>query len=199
MDSPEGLVLETKISNGEHFVDNEDIWINMSGDGESESGVHATGIALDGGIYEILDLGKLDDLVELASDVHALHPHDGALEEDVLPSGEVGVESRSDLDEHPHATGYLTDSAVWAEDLREKLENGRLACPVGTHDSEGVPHADVERNIPDGPEFLLAERGAHVGPHKVPRDRWDQVAEAVVHLPSAKFLPHSVKPNTSRH
>ena len=47
-------------------------------------------VAFDRSVEELLDLGKGNDLVELARDLLSRHPKDGAVEEDVLAAGSSG-------------------------------------------------------------------------------------------------------------
>ena len=75
----------------------------MRGDGEGEPQLHAARVALDRRVDEPLDLGELDDLVELALDLAPPHAEDRAVEEDVLAAGQVGVEAGADLEQRADA------------------------------------------------------------------------------------------------
>jgi|SRR5665213_2870249 len=165
----------------------------MARDCEAQSGVHAAGIALDGRVDEVLDFGELNDLIELPSDIDAFHAHDGTLQKHVLPASQVGVETCGDFDKHTHAAVDFPYPAIGTEDLGEELEDRRLASTIGPHYSESLTHTNVERNVTDSPEFLLAKRGTSTYANKPPRNRWDQVTEAVMNLTATKFLPNSVK------
>ena len=46
-----------------------------------------------------LDLGELDDLVELPPHLPVGHAEDGAVEEDVLPAGQLRVEPGPDFEQ----------------------------------------------------------------------------------------------------
>ena len=63
-DLVEALVRETLVADGEHLVDEEDVGIDVHGDGEAEAHVHAGRVGLDRGVDELLEPGELDDLVE---------------------------------------------------------------------------------------------------------------------------------------
>ena len=63
------LPLERAVADGEHFVDQQDFRLQVRGDGERQPHVHAAGVALHRGVDELLDLGEVDDLVELARDL----------------------------------------------------------------------------------------------------------------------------------
>ena len=56
--------LKLGVADRQDFVDNENLGLEMGGDGEGEAHIHAARIALDRRIEESLDFGEGDDLVE---------------------------------------------------------------------------------------------------------------------------------------
>ncbi len=70
----EALLLELRVADGEHLVDEQDLGLEVGGDGEREPHVHAARVALDRGVEEPLDAGEVDDGVELAVDLRRLMP-----------------------------------------------------------------------------------------------------------------------------
>ena len=50
-----------------HFVNEQNILVEMRGNSECQSYVHSTRVMLHRSVNKLLDLGKADDLVELAS------------------------------------------------------------------------------------------------------------------------------------
>ena len=65
----EALVGEAFVADGEHFVDEQDVGIDVDRDGEAEAHVHAGRVGLHRRIDEVLHLGELDDLVEPLRDL----------------------------------------------------------------------------------------------------------------------------------
>ena len=61
----QALLLEFRVADGEHLVDQQDLGFEVGRDGERQAHVHAARVALDGRVEETLDTGELDDLVEL--------------------------------------------------------------------------------------------------------------------------------------
>ena len=55
-------------------------------------------------IDELRDFGEGDDLIELAPYFAASHAKNGAVEVHVLPSGELGMKSRSDFQQRSDAS-----------------------------------------------------------------------------------------------
>ena len=62
------------VADGKDFVDQQDLGVQVSGNGEGKSHVHAAGIALDRRVDELLDLGEIHDRVELATDFGPFMP-----------------------------------------------------------------------------------------------------------------------------
>ena len=61
------LLLEDIIADTQDLIDDENVGINMSRDRKSEPRIHARGIAFDRSIDELLDPGKVDDLIDFRS------------------------------------------------------------------------------------------------------------------------------------
>ena len=99
----EALLLEGDVADRQHLVDEQDLRLEVGGDGEGQADVHAAGVVLDGRVEELLDFGEGDDLVELAVDLGALHAEDRAVEIDVLAAGELGMEAGADLEQRADA------------------------------------------------------------------------------------------------
>src|SRR3982751_3959991 len=95
----QALALEFGISDGEHFIDDQNFGFELRRHGEGEPYVHAGGVALYGCIEEPLHIGESNDLVEFAANLAAAHSQNGAVHEDILASGKVGMKSRSNLQE----------------------------------------------------------------------------------------------------
>ena len=65
------LALEVLVADGEHLVDDQDVGVDVDGDGEPESDVHAGRVVLHRRVDEALEPGEVDDLVELAVELLA--------------------------------------------------------------------------------------------------------------------------------
>src|SRR5207244_3839591 len=73
------LLLKCRIPYRKHLVDNQYLRLEMSGHREREAKIHAAGIALDGRIDKLLDLGKRHDFIEMLADVGTTHSQNGAV------------------------------------------------------------------------------------------------------------------------
>ena len=81
----EALLLEVRVADGEHLVDEQDLGLEVRRDREREAQVHARRVALDRRVEELRRPGELDDLVEACDSISRRRmPEDGAGEVDVL-------------------------------------------------------------------------------------------------------------------
>ena len=56
--------LEALVADGEHLVDEQDLGLDVGGDGEAEAHEHARRVVLHRRVDELLEPGELDDVVE---------------------------------------------------------------------------------------------------------------------------------------
>ena len=148
---PNALVAEASVADGKHLVDEQDVRFHVGGDGETQAGLHAAGIALHRRVDELAYAGELDDLVFLGLDFPAFHPQDGAVEVKILPAGQVSVEPGSDLDQGRKPPIHHRSAAVGAQNARKDLEQGALAGAVGTDDPQRRSMLDAEGQVAQGP------------------------------------------------
>jgi len=92
-DSAEALLLERAITDGEHFVDQQDVGIEVCGDREAEPDVHARRVPLHRHVDKRCNARKLDDLFELGRDLAAPHAQNRAAQVNVLAARELRVEA----------------------------------------------------------------------------------------------------------
>ena len=91
------LALEFGIAHREHFVHDEDLRFEVRGHGEAQANPHAAAVAFYRGIDVVLDTAEGDDLVQLGVHLGLTHAEDGAVEVDVVPAGELGMEAGAHL------------------------------------------------------------------------------------------------------
>ena len=180
----EALFLELGIADGEDFIDNEDIGIEVSGHGEGEADIHAAGVAFDRGIEEFFDFGELDDFGEFGFNFGARHAEDGAIEEDVFATREFGVEAGTDLEETGDAAFDFDVARGGFGDAAEDFEESAFAGAVAADDADDFAWLDIEGEIFEGPEFFAGgfflEGAIFPGADGVEEGGFEAMAEAVV-------------------
>jgi len=185
----DALLLESDVADAQHFVDEEDVRVEVSRNRKPEAGIHARGIPLDRCVDEFLDAGKVDNRVELARNLGARHSHDRALQIDVLAARQIGVKAGGDLDQRTDASVQLNPTARGSQDLGEELQDGRLAGAVGPDDAERFSRTHLERDVTHRPEFFVGQSLRRTAPRQARHQRRHEIAQAVVALATAKFLP----------
>lgn len=154
VDTAETLRLELRVAHGEHLVDQEHVRLEMRGDREPQPHVHARRVPLDRRVEERLDPRELDDARQLRRDLPLAHAENGAAQEHVLPSRELGVEAGPDLDERGEAAVDRDAAAGRRGDAGQQLQQRALARAVRADDAERGAARHVERHVAQRPERL---------------------------------------------
>ena len=106
----DGFLLELGIADGEDFVHDEDLGFEEGRYGEAQTDSHTGGITLHGGVDIAFTTGEIDDLIQFGLDLITRHAEDGAVHEDILPTGHLAVETGADFQQGAY-TAMGTDSA----------------------------------------------------------------------------------------
>ena len=138
----EALLLKARVADREHLVDDEDLRLEVRGDGEGQPHVHAARVALHRRVDELLDLGERDDLVELPADFRLAHAEDRAVQKDVLPAGQLGVKTGADLEQARHAPAQGDLAGRRRGDPRQDLQQRRFAGAVAADDADDLARAE---------------------------------------------------------
>ena len=151
----EALQAEALVAHRQHLVHEEDLGVDVHGDGEPQPHVHARGVGLDRGVDEVLELGELDDLVETPVDLAAGHAQHDTVDEHVLAPADLGMKARAELDQSrdPSVDAHL--AARRPGDSRHQLQQGALARPVAADDAAGRARRDRQRHVVQRPERLV--------------------------------------------
>ena len=105
-------------------------------------------------VEKFFDLGKRDDLIEFLANFPLRHAEDGAIEEDVLPSGKLGMETGADLEQTRNASPQQNPSLRWFRDTAQDLEQRTFPGAVTADDAQNLALLNLEAHIPERPEFL---------------------------------------------
>jgi hypothetical protein len=142
----QALLLEAGVTHGQHLVDQQDVGLEEGGDGKPESHLHAARVELDLAVHRALDLREVDDAVEALGDLLTGKAQQGAVQVDVLATGQVRVDARPHLDEGADTPGDLQPAGVRVHHPGQDLEQGGLARAVGADQPHRLarPHHQVD-------------------------------------------------------
>src|SRR5208337_1558518 len=136
LDAREALLLESGIANSEDFINDEDLRVHFGSNGECEPRVHARGILLHWCIDEITNFGEVDDTLLSLLHLFLRIAHQQTIEENVLPSGQLGMEARAQLDQRRERPLDLDPPSRGLIYPRDDLQQSTLARTVAPHQTQ---------------------------------------------------------------
>ena len=85
----EALLLEARVADREHLVDQQDLGVDLDRDREREPHRHARGVVLQPHVEELLELGEGDDAVEALARLLAREAEHDRVDHHVVARGQV--------------------------------------------------------------------------------------------------------------
>ena len=184
LETAEALGLELGVPHGQSLVNDQHVGLDAGRDGKGQSHVHAGRVRLHGPVDELANVGKSFDVGKAPGDFLSADAQDGAIEIDVLASGELGVEARAQLQQCSHATSDVDLTGSGRERAAQDLQQRALAGAVAADDTDGLAPAHGEVQPLQRPELAeVLRRGApHQTGQTAHQQLLEQVARAVVKL-----------------
>ena len=182
----EALGLKVRIADRQHLVDEEDLAVQVGGDREGQTDVHAGREPLDLSIEEPLHAGEGDDRVEALTDLLAAHPEQRAVQVHVLAAGQLGMEAGPDLEQAADAPAELDAALGRRSDPVDDLEQGALPCAVAADDADDLSPLDLEAHVVERVELLDLFRLA--GLAETPENRLGRIGRLLLALEDAVGL-----------
>ena len=175
------LALELLVPDGEDFVEQQDVRIQVRRDRKSESHVHARGVVLDRHVHEVPQPGVGDDAVVDGEGFGAREAVDRRVEEDVLLTGQLRMKTGAQLDHAADAdtAAHQHLSAGWPVNAGDDLQQRALAGAVAADERDRLPGRHADRHFAQRPEFLAAR--AVAGTQHPQRARLDVAGVVVQH------------------
>src|SRR6266496_1426104 len=93
------FLLELRVAHGQHFIDNEDLRIQVRGHSECQSHIHATRVMLDGRFEKFLRSREVNNLVKLRVDLAPAHAQDRSVQINILTASEVRMEASANVEQ----------------------------------------------------------------------------------------------------
>src|ERR1019366_9454550 len=159
----EALLLEARVADRQHLIHDQQVGLGEDGDAEREADLHAGGEVLQLLLREVLELCEREYLVDLVTQLRAGESEHSPTEEDVLPSGQLGIEADAQLQERGELTVDAGVSGVGLVDTAQHLEQRALAAPVGSCDAQELTRRDIERDVAQGNQVAITRGAAPMG------------------------------------
>ncbi len=141
------LLLEFDVAAGEGFVDQQNLRIEMGGDGESEASPHSRRVRPHREVEVLPELRELADRFRELGQPFLGEPHCKSAEGDVLPPGHRFTEADANREERGDATANHDLTGVRCEDARDRSEQCRLPGAVPADHAEHCPSWNSERHV----------------------------------------------------
>ena len=143
--------LECYVTNRENLVQQQNIGVEVSGDGEAQSHEHARRILLHWRIERIANFSEFDNARQLGRDLPVAHSHDRAVEKYVFTPGEIRLKTGADLNQRCKSSNDLDLARARRRDARKQLDQRGFSRAVGTHDAQRLAPPYLEADITQGP------------------------------------------------
>src|SRR5581483_9195347 len=147
-------LVEPLITNGKHFINQQNVRVDVDRHGKAEPGVHARRIVLHRNIDESIQLGKLHNRVKAFRHLSPLHAENRGIEENIVPPRELRVKASAQLEQCRYSTIHADGTAGWGEDSSNELEKRALAGPIRADNPKRHATLNVVRHALQSPEFL---------------------------------------------
>src|SRR5258708_4772623 len=111
-DALEALFLKARISNSQHFIDDEDVRVYVDGDGEGKPDNHSAREGAQRLMDELPNAGEIDNGVEHRSSLALVESEQGSIQVDVFGAREVGMKTGPELKQRGHAALHLDPAPI---------------------------------------------------------------------------------------
>ncbi len=149
------LLLKRHIPYRQHLIHQQDLRLQVSGHGKAQAHAHTTGVVLHRRVNESLHFSKGHDFVKLAVNLSPRHTQDGAVQVDILSSGQFLVKARAHFQQRTHPPVDIGVAFRWLCDAREDLKQRALTCPIAADDADDFTAFDLERDVFESPDGLV--------------------------------------------
>src|SRR5208283_732474 len=167
----EAFFLEVDVANGEDFIHQENLRLEVGGNGKGQAHIHAAGIMFYGRINEFFQLRESHVFIELARYFALAHSLNRAAQVGILSAGEFRVEPGADFEQAPDTPVNFRPARRGLRDARKNLEQSGLAGAVPADEAKNFALANLQGNILEGPEgFLVRAAEEREGRTESPRD-----------------------------
>src|SRR4051812_14518131 len=159
-DLAEALPLKLLVTDRKHLVEKEHVGADVRSDGEPEPHEHPRRVRAHGQVDELLELRERHDLVHHLAHPRARQTVDRSVQVDVLAAGEVGMETRAELQERRDSAAGLHVPRGRSDDPGHDPQEGRLAGAVASDETDRLTRLDRHRDISQRLDVARSEAAA---------------------------------------
>src|SRR5438309_9216622 len=140
----EAFALEARVADGQNLVDYENIGIKVRGHGKPQAQAHPGRVALDRCIQELCYAGKFHHRVHLGSNLAVFHAQYGAVQINVLASGEFFVKAGAHFEKRGDAARHVNFAGSGIGDFGQHFEKRAFSGAIAPDDAHDFPGIDTK-------------------------------------------------------
>src|SRR5882672_7194405 len=148
----EAFALEARVADGQNFINDENIRIEVRGHGKAQAQAHAGRVALDRCIQELCYAGKFHHGVHLGGDLAVFHAQYGAVQINVLAAGEFFVKAGAHFEKRGDAARNVNFTGSGVGDFGQHFEKRAFSGAIAPDDAHDFTGIDTKRDIAQGPK-----------------------------------------------
>src|SRR5436853_5656710 len=148
------FLLELCVAHGQHFIDNEDLRIQVRSHGECQSHIHATRVTFDRRLEKSLGARKIYDFVEFRVNLAPAHTQDGSVQINVFTSAEIRMKASANVEQAAYFPVQFSAAGGGFDNPGEYFQQRRFPGAVGPDDAHNLSRVDLEIDVLQRPENL---------------------------------------------
>src|SRR5215831_2395543 len=151
----QAFLLKRRVGHRQDFVKQENLRVEMRGDGKAQTQIHPAGVSFSRRIEKLLDLREGDDLIKLPGDFAPAHTQDGPIQVDIFAAGEIGMKTCADAEQTTRAAKQICGAGRGSGGTRQDFQQRRFACAVAADNADNFSRRDLETDISQGPNCVM--------------------------------------------
>src|SRR5581483_7201216 len=117
-------------------------------------------------VEEIFDVGKSDNLVELARNFLLVHPENRAVQINVLAAGQIGMKSSADAEQASGAAKQIRKPGGRPRNPRQNSQQRRFTGAVASDDADDFAGLHFETDVAQRPDVRIGAVAAANEPRR---------------------------------
>src|SRR2546429_2323377 len=141
------FLLELCVAHGQHFIDNEDLRIQVRGHGECQSHIHPTRVTLDRRLEKSFGSGKIYDVVEFRVNLASAHAQYSSVQIHVFTSAKIRMKAGANVEQASYFSVQFGTAGGGLDNPRQYFQQRRFPGAVGADDAHNLSRIDLEADV----------------------------------------------------
>jgi hypothetical protein len=150
---------EDRVADGQRFIDNQDLGIDVNRGGKCEADIHAAGVLFHRAIDELADFGESFDARKRLVQFLARQSQDLAIEIHIFAAAEFGIEAGAQFEQRRDAPGAVHPAAGGLQNAADDLQQSAFSRSVRPKKREHFTLLDAQVDVSERPKLGLLSSG----------------------------------------